>query len=127
MIYPQETWGLGGKNEKEKHVVLDYNYVRVYQSLLKKVGKNFFWRRLYTGLSLRFEHYEDSSHLPEISFYDYKDQLLNRTVSSGPVLNFLIDIKPKSQLIQKEAFIFLLIIVSIWMNWAVLKIGNRCI
>src|SRR5687767_13494389 len=26
MIYPQETWGLGGKNEKDKHVVLDYNY-----------------------------------------------------------------------------------------------------
>jgi len=92
MIYPQETWGLGGKNEKEKHVVLDYNYVRVYQSLLKEVGNNVF---LGAGYMLDY-HYglsitEDSSHLPDISFYDYKDHLLNNTVSSGPVLNFLID------------------------------------
>jgi len=92
MIYPQETWGLGGKNEKEKNVVLDYNYIRVYQSLLKEVGKNIF---LGAGYTLDY-HYdlsisEDSSHLPDISFYDYKDQLINSTVSSGPVLNFLID------------------------------------
>ena len=92
MIYPQETWGLGGKNEKEKNVVLDYNYVRVYQSLLKKVSKSVF---LGAGYTLDY-HYdlgisEDSSHLPDISFYEYKDQLLNSTVSSGPVLNFLID------------------------------------
>ena len=92
MIYPQETWGLGGKNEKEKHIVLDYNYVRVYQSLLKSVGKNVFLGAGYTldyhyGLSIS----EDSSHLAEISFHDYKDQLLNSSVSSGPVLNFLID------------------------------------
>lgn len=92
MIYPQETWGLGGKNEKEKHVVLDYNYVRVYQSLLKGIGKKVFLGAGYTldyhyGLSIS----EDSSHLPEIAFYDYKDQLLNSSVSSGPVLNFLID------------------------------------
>jgi hypothetical protein len=92
MIYPQETWGLGGKNEKEKHVVLDYNYVRVYQSLLKGIGKKVFLGAGYTldyhyGLSIA----EDSSHLREISFYDYRDQLLNSSVSSGPVLNFLID------------------------------------
>jgi len=92
MIYPQETWGLGGKNEKEKHIVLDYNYVRVYQSLLKKVGNNVF---LGAGYALDY-HYglsiaEDSSHLAEISFHDYRDQLLNSSVSSGPVLNFLID------------------------------------
>lgn len=92
MIYPQETWGLGGKNEKEKHVILDYNYVRVYQSLLKEMRTNVFLGAGYTldyhyGLSIS----EDSSQLPEISFYDYKDQLLNSSVSTGPVLNFLID------------------------------------
>jgi len=92
MIYPQETWGLGGKNEKEKNIILDYNYVRVYQSLLKEVGNNVFLGAGYTldyhyGLSIS----EDSSHLPDISFYDYKDRLLNNSVSSGPVLNFLID------------------------------------
>ena len=92
MIYPQETWGLGGKNEKEKHIILDYNYVRVYQSLLKELGKNVFLGAGYTldyhyGLSIS----EDSTHLAKIPLYDYKDHFLNSTISSGPVLNFLID------------------------------------
>ncbi|HJS53146.1 MAG TPA: hypothetical protein VJ765_01340 [Chitinophagaceae bacterium] len=92
MIYPQETWGLGGKNEKEEHIELDYNYVRVYQSLLKEVGRNFF---LGAGYALDY-HYNmsikgDSTHYTDIPFYKYKDQLLNKTISSGPVLNFLVD------------------------------------
>ena len=92
MIYPQETWGLGGKNEKEKHVELDYNYIRVYQSLLKEAGRDFF---LGAGYTLDY-HYNmgikgDSTHFTDVPFYSYKDELLNKTISSGPVLNFLID------------------------------------
>ena len=48
MIYPQETWGLGGKNDKDKHVILDYKYVRAYQSLLKEVGNQVFLGAGYT-------------------------------------------------------------------------------
>ena len=51
----------------------------------------FFGCRLYADYHYGLSISEDSSHLPEISFYDYRDQLLNSSVSSGPVLNFLID------------------------------------
>lgn len=92
MIYPQETWGLGGDNDKEEKVQLDYNYVRVYQSVLKKVEKKFF---LGVGYALD-HHYSitvtgDTSHLTDILLYGYKDQLLRKTFSTGPVLNFLVD------------------------------------
>jgi hypothetical protein len=92
MIYPQETWGLGGENEKEKHVILDYNYVRVYQSLLKGVGKKVF---LGAGYMLDY-HYGvtvngDTSNFTDMTLYEYKDQLRKKTISTGPVLNFLVD------------------------------------
>ena len=92
MIYPQETWGLGGDNDKDEKVQLDYNYVRVYQSVLKNVGQEFF---LGAGYMLD-HHYSitvsgDSTHLTDMPLYGYKDELLRKTFSTGPVLSFLVD------------------------------------
>ena len=92
MIYPEETWGLSGNNDKEDDLLLDYKYVRVYQSVLKKTGQKYF---LGAGYMLDY-HYGvtisgDTSHLHDMPLYDYKDQLLKKTISTGPVLNFLID------------------------------------
>ena len=92
MIYPHETWGLSGNNDKEENLELDHNYVRVYQSVLKKVGKEIL---LGAGYALD-HHYSikfngDTSHLVDMPLYEYKDHLKDKTTSTGPVLNFLID------------------------------------
>ncbi len=45
MVYPQYTWGIGGNTNTDNKVLLEYNYLRFYQSLLKRVGKvNLFGR-----------------------------------------------------------------------------------
>ena len=113
MIYPHETWGLSGNNEKEENVELDYNYVRVYQSVLKKVGKEIL---LGAGYALD-HHYSikingDTSQLVDMPLYEYKNQLQDKTTSTGPVLNFLIDSR-RIQLILRVDFTFLLITVLI--------------
>jgi hypothetical protein len=95
MIYRQYTWGLGGKNDPDKNMLLDYNYLRLYHSLLKKISGSFF---LGAGYSLDL-HYnirtdDDSVTAGEIPVYDY--DLQKKTVSSGPVLNMMIDSRRNS-------------------------------
>jgi hypothetical protein len=97
MIYPQFTWGLGGNTNNDDKVLLQYNYLRVYHSFLKKAGKRIF---LGAGYNLDY-HYnasleEDSTALTKIPFYDYGNEYKESSVSSGMVLNFLIDSRRNS-------------------------------
>ena len=97
MIYPQYTWGLGGNTHDDDKVLFQYNYLRVYHSFLKKAGKRIF---LGAGYNLDY-HYnasleEDSAALTKIPFYDYGNDSKESSVSSGLVLNFLIDSRRNS-------------------------------
>ena len=97
MIYPQYTWGLGGNTKPGHKTLLEYNYVRFYHSLLKKTGKNVF---LGAGYDLDY-HFNisvegDTSVHAEIPIFDYRNETENSTVSSGPVINFLIDSRRNS-------------------------------
>lgn len=92
MRYPQETWGLGGNNEKDEYFFLDYDYIRFYQILLKRVGKNLL---LGGGYSLD-RHYDisvngDTLHISEIPLFDYNKKLFDNSTSSGPVVSFAVD------------------------------------
>ncbi|AEV98817.1 hypothetical protein A4D02_09725 [Niastella koreensis] len=92
MIYPQYTWGIGGHTNENEKILLEYNYLRLYHSCLKKIRKNFF---LGAGYDLDF-HFNnrlgnDSSALATIPFFDYTKEYHQSTTSSGPVINFLID------------------------------------
>ena len=97
MIYPQYTWGLGGNTNDDDKVLLEYNYLRVYHSFLKKAGK-----RIYLGAGYNLDyHYnasleKDSADLTKIPFYDYGSEYKESSVSSGMVLNFLIDSRRNS-------------------------------
>jgi len=42
LIYPQYTWGLGGKQPEDRKISVYYNYIRYYQTILKKIRPNFF-------------------------------------------------------------------------------------
>src|ERR1700754_1490628 len=37
LVYPQFTWGLGSKNASSDKTLVDYNYIRFYQSALKQI------------------------------------------------------------------------------------------
>src|SRR6478736_6334969 len=96
MIYPQYTWGLGGNTDYSNKVLLQYNYLRFYHSFLKKVGDKVF---LGAGYDLDY-HFNaslenDSATLAKIPFFDYEKDRQN-SISSGPVINFLIDSRRNS-------------------------------
>ena len=97
MIYPQYTWGIGGNNNSDNKVLLQYNYLRFYHSFLKKTRKKVF---LGAGYALDY-HFnasmdKDSSTVAKIPFYDYENDFRENTFSSGPVINFLIDSRRNS-------------------------------
>jgi len=97
MIYPQDTWGLGAKNNVDDQLLLEYNYVRFYHSILKKVGK-----KLYFGAGLNIDHHfkikleDDSVTADKIPVFDYEGDITPNTTSLGTVINFAIDTRRNS-------------------------------
>ena len=98
MVYPQYTWGLGGNTNPDDKVLLEYNYLRFYHSFLKKTGKKTFFGAGY-DLDYHFNvllNKIDSVSATKIPLYDYGNEYMNNSTSSGPVLNFLIDSRRNS-------------------------------
>ncbi|HSB91586.1 MAG TPA: hypothetical protein VLC28_00655 [Flavitalea sp.] len=97
MIYPQYTWGIGGNTHPDNKVLLQYNYIRFYHSLLKKAGKIVFAGAGY-NLDYHFNASIDtgSGELKDIPLFDYDKGFRENTVSSGLVGNFLIDSRHNS-------------------------------
>jgi len=97
MIYPQYTWGIGGNTNPDNKTLLEYNYFRFYHSFLKKVG-----RKVLIGAGYNLDNHfnisleKDSTTLNKIPFFDYGDDFKKSTISSGPVINFLIDSRRNS-------------------------------
>ncbi len=96
MIYPQYTWGLGGNTSHDDKVLLEYNYVRFYHSLLKRAGSKVFFGAGYNlDYHFNISAENDSVHV-DVPVFDYKDETRKNNSSSGPVLNFLIDSRRNS-------------------------------
>ena len=97
MVYPQYTWGIGGNTHTDNKVLIEYNYLRFYQSLLKRVGKS-----IYLGAGYDLDYHfnaivdKDSLALADIPLFDYGKELRQSSTSSGPVINFLIDSRRNS-------------------------------
>ncbi len=97
MVYPQYTWGLGGNTNTDHKVLVEYNYLRFYHSVLKRAGK-----KIYFGAGYDLDYHfnfiieKDSAALAKIPLYDYENEVRNSTTSSGPVINFLIDSRHNS-------------------------------
>ncbi len=86
--YPQQTYGLGGHTELNDAIDQDYSYLRLYQSVLKNLGRNF-----YAGLGYSLDYHwniettYDSTVTSNTEIYG----LSERTVSSGVNINLLYD------------------------------------
>jgi hypothetical protein len=59
MVYPSNTYGLGTKTIDSDAALLNFNYIRLYQSILKNLGRN--W---YAGIGYNLDYYWKTTLAP---------------------------------------------------------------
>jgi outer membrane protein assembly factor BamA len=90
MHYPQATYGLGMKTNPDSIINMDYQYLRLYQTLQRRVAKN-----LYFGIGFQLDYHRNieswnsTRELRRISHYRYGVQ--GKSTSSGVTVNLLYD------------------------------------
>ncbi len=91
MRYPQSTYGLGMHTSTTEQVTtMDYDYLRAYQSALRRLGPSF-----YAGLGVQLDDHwnivsrNGARQVRTISHY--RDGVQGRSLSVGPTLNLLYD------------------------------------
>ena len=87
--YPQKTYGLGGHTTLENSFDQDYQYLRLYQTVLRSLGGNF-----YAGLGYSLDYHWNISETSNDIFAISDAQLYGlppTTVSSGINYNVLFD------------------------------------
>lgn len=95
LVYPQYTWGLGGGQSTGDRLLVDYNYVRFYQAVLKKITTYFF-----AGIGYNLDYYIDienndtntpSNSITSFTHYPFGTSPDKNSFSSGPSLVLLYD------------------------------------
>jgi outer membrane protein assembly factor BamA len=95
MRYPQSTFGLGTNTSLDRIVSMDYDYLRLHQTILKKIRRN-----LYLGSGYLLDYhwninsYTDTREITRIS--RYKNGVSGSSVSSGLSVNLLYDNRSNS-------------------------------
>ena len=96
LVYPQYTWGLGGGQPEADRILVNYGYIRLYQSILKRITPFF-----YAGGGYNLDYYINihNSSLPSLSDftgYKYGTATGNNSFSSGLSLDLLYDTRQNS-------------------------------
>jgi hypothetical protein len=96
MVYPQDTWGLGGKQPEENRTRIDYKYIRFYQSFLRRI-KSYFLAGVGYDLDyhMRIKTEEDTD-LEQLSGYRFGTGYGQDSFSSGITFNLLYDTRNNS-------------------------------
>ena len=95
LFYPQFTWGLGSGHQPEQKVLVNYKYIRFYQSALNRIRSYFF-----AGIGYHLDYHfnikvEDSLvNLETYSAYPYGTGA--NSLSTGISLNLLYDTRNNS-------------------------------
>ena len=98
LVYPQYTWGLGGKHTEDERLLVNFNYIRFYQSVLKRIKPYF-----YVGVGYNLDYYfsintKDNANpipLKDYTGYQYGTTEGN-SFSSGLTLNAVYDTRQNS-------------------------------
>jgi hypothetical protein len=96
LVYPQYTWGLGGNMNNHDKFLVDYNYIRLYQTVLKRIKPYF-----YAGVGYNLDYYADidsqgEQTLRDFTKYKYGTATGQDAFSSGATLNLLYDTRRNS-------------------------------
>lgn len=126
--YPQKTYGLGGHTEENKAWDQDYKYVRLYTTVLKDIGNNF-----YAGLGYSLDYHWDISEAggDTTRVSDAKQYgLAPVSVSSGLNVNVLYDNRDNSINPDRGAYLSVLYRPSFTFmgsdqNWQSLRVDLR--
>jgi hypothetical protein len=91
LVYPQYTWGLGGQQPEFNKFVINYQYIRFYQSALKRITSYF-----YAGAGYSMDYYLDietdnANALQRFTGYPYGTSSEHNSFSSGVTANLLYD------------------------------------
>lgn len=91
--FPEDTYGLGGETTLSDGYKVDYNYVRLYQFALKRLGKDFF---VGPGVALDYHYHIEQlgvgNMVTDYDKYGFKPQ----SVSSGVAIDVLYDTRENS-------------------------------
>ena len=93
--YPQYTWGLGSKNSYNDKVLVNYNYIRFYQTALKRITPYFYAGGGY-NLDYRSNINSDNAAIDLKQFTSYAYGTGSNSVSSGINLSVLYDTRNNS-------------------------------
>lgn len=97
LVYPQNSWGLGGGQPESDRILVNYEYIRFYQSLFKRITPYF-----YAGIGYNMDYYIDvhtNSNTPtlrDFTNYQYGTAQGENSFSSGITLNLLYDTRQNS-------------------------------
>lgn len=91
LVYPQNTWGLGGAQPESNKFTVNYQYIRFYQSALKRITSYF-----YAGVGYDLDYYldiesNDPNSLQKFTHYPYGTSTDHNSFSSGATVNLLYD------------------------------------
>jgi len=100
LVYPVTTWGLTGNKPESEGFLLNYKYVRFYQSVLKRITDDF-----YAGIGYDLDYDIDLDIEPtnpnafrNYTGYQYGTTADQNAFSSGPTLNLLYDTRRDNNL-----------------------------
>lgn len=93
--YPQYTWGLGSSHSYDESTLVAYNYIRFYQSALKRIEPY-----LFAGFGYNLDYHgsikSDDPNIDLKTFTDYQYGTSGSSVSSGLTFNLLYDTRNNS-------------------------------
>ncbi|MBN9383353.1 MAG: BamA/TamA family outer membrane protein [Chitinophagaceae bacterium] len=87
--FPQDTYGLGGLTKTDSGYLIDFSYLRFYQTVLKTVSHDF-----YLGVGYAIDYYWNVKEVnpPAGQMTDFERYgLRSKSLSSGFTLNLLYD------------------------------------
>lgn len=90
LVYPQNTWGTGSTSDNDRKVMVDYTYIRFYQTALKRIKPHFFAGVGY-NLDYRFNIKTNDSINDLKTFTGYPFGTNSHSFSSGITLNAVYD------------------------------------
>lgn len=96
LVYPQYTWGLGGGQPEGSKLLVNYDYIRFYQSLLKRITPY-----LYAGVGYNMDYFININTIPATPLTSYTNYQYGtaqgvNSFSSAITLNALYDTRENS-------------------------------
>lgn len=95
LVYPQYTWGLGSSHSIDEKTLVNYRYIRFYESALKRITPYFF-----AGFGYNLDYHSgiksDDPNIDLKQYTGYQYGTNGSSVSSGVTFNALYDTRNNS-------------------------------